>query len=55
MLRNKPPTGFIVPAQPVERAVPPSGADWVYEIKHDGPMANNHYIIQLLRSDGGAR
>jgi bifunctional non-homologous end joining protein LigD len=30
------PAGFIVPAQPVERDKPPSGADWVHEIKHDG-------------------
>jgi bifunctional non-homologous end joining protein LigD len=27
--------GF-VPAQPVKASKPPSGADWVYEIKHDG-------------------
>jgi ATP-dependent DNA ligase len=35
-LRDKLPIGFIVPAQPVEREVPPAGADWVHEIKHDG-------------------
>jgi ATP-dependent DNA ligase len=34
--RNALPAGFIVPAQPVERTAPPSGADWVHEIKHDG-------------------
>jgi hypothetical protein len=45
MLRNKPPTGFIAPAQPVERAVPPSGADWVHEIKHDG-------YRMIVRRDG---
>jgi bifunctional non-homologous end joining protein LigD len=28
--------GFIVPAQPVVASRPPSGADWVHEIKHDG-------------------
>ena len=27
MLRSKLPAGFVVPAQPVERAAPPSGAD----------------------------
>ena len=35
-LPNKLPAGFVVPAQPVEREAPPSGADWVHEIKHDG-------------------
>jgi len=39
------PAGFIVPAQPVERVAPPSGAEWVHEIKHDG------YRI-IVRRDG---
>jgi bifunctional non-homologous end joining protein LigD len=30
------PAGFVVPAQPVKASKPPSGADWVHEIKHDG-------------------
>ena len=30
------PTGFIIPAQPVPASRPPSGANWVHEIKHDG-------------------
>jgi bifunctional non-homologous end joining protein LigD len=30
------PAGFVVPAQPVVASRPPSGADWVHEIKHDG-------------------
>jgi bifunctional non-homologous end joining protein LigD len=30
------PPGFIIPAQPAMAARPPSGADWVHEIKHDG-------------------
>jgi ATP-dependent DNA ligase len=30
------PAGFVFPAQPVPRSKPPSGADWVHEIKHDG-------------------
>jgi bifunctional non-homologous end joining protein LigD len=30
------PAGFIFPAQPVLRLKPPSGTDWVHEIKHDG-------------------
>jgi len=45
MLRSKLPAGFVVPAQPVQRAAPPSGADWVHEIKHDA------YRI-IVRRDG---
>jgi bifunctional non-homologous end joining protein LigD len=30
------PAGFVVPAQPVKASKPPSGADWVHEIKYDG-------------------
>src|SRR5258707_6343528 len=30
------PAGFVIPAQPVMASRPPSGADWVHEIKHDG-------------------
>jgi bifunctional non-homologous end joining protein LigD len=30
------PAGFVVPAQPVKASKPPSGADWVHEIKRDG-------------------
>jgi len=30
------PVGFVVPAQPVKASKPPSGPDWVHEIKHDG-------------------
>src|SRR5579859_1901817 len=36
MLKSRIPAGFVVPAQPVEREKPPTGADWVHEIKHDG-------------------
>jgi bifunctional non-homologous end joining protein LigD len=39
------PVGFVVPAQPVKASKPPSGADWVHEIKHDG------YRI-IVRRDG---
>jgi hypothetical protein len=28
--------GFVIPAQPVMALKPPSGPDWVHEIKHDG-------------------
>jgi hypothetical protein len=30
------PAGFIVPAQPILMSKPPSGPDWVHEIKHHG-------------------
>jgi bifunctional non-homologous end joining protein LigD len=30
------PAGFVIPAQPVMASRPPSGADWVHEIKHGG-------------------
>jgi bifunctional non-homologous end joining protein LigD len=30
------PAGFVFPLQPVLASKPPSGADWVHEIKHDG-------------------
>jgi bifunctional non-homologous end joining protein LigD len=36
MLKRSLPLGFIVPAQPIERATPPAGPDWVHEVKHDG-------------------
>ena len=45
MSRRLLPTGFIVPAQPVERAALATGAGWVPEIKHDG------YRI-IVRRDG---
>jgi bifunctional non-homologous end joining protein LigD len=45
MIARKLPAGFIVPAQPIERTVPPAGADWVHEIKHDG------YRL-IVRKDG---
>ena len=45
MLKRHLPLGFVVPAQPVEREAPPSGADWVHEIKHDG-------YRMLVRRDG---
>src|SRR5262249_26881407 len=30
------PTGLVIPARPVVASRPPSGPDWVHEIKHDG-------------------
>jgi bifunctional non-homologous end joining protein LigD len=44
-LSNRLTAGFVVPAQPVERDAPPSGADWVHEIKHDG-------YRMIVRRDG---
>ena len=34
--RRKFPAGFVEPCNPTLAAKPPSGADWVHEIKHDG-------------------
>jgi bifunctional non-homologous end joining protein LigD len=39
------PPGFVIPAQPILAARPPSGADWVHEIKHDG-------YRMIVRRDG---
>jgi bifunctional non-homologous end joining protein LigD len=30
------PPGFIAPCLPTKALQPPSGADWIHEIKHDG-------------------
>jgi hypothetical protein len=30
------PSGFIQPCQPSKASRPPSGSEWVHEIKHDG-------------------
>src|SRR5260221_3079464 len=39
------PAGFVIPAQPVMASRPPSGPDWVHEIKHDG-------YRMIVRRDG---
>jgi hypothetical protein len=41
-------TAFIVPSAPVLKRVPPSGPEWLHEVKHDGWRA------QLHRHDAGA-
>src|SRR5262250_2948003 len=44
------PAGFVIPAQPVLASRPPSGADWVHEIKHDGYrliVCRNGPIVRL--------
>jgi ATP-dependent DNA ligase len=41
------PAGFVVPARPIRASKPPSGGDWVHEIKHDG------YRL-IVRRDGSA-
>jgi bifunctional non-homologous end joining protein LigD len=42
---NSLPAGFVIPAQPVKARKPPSGADWIHEIKHDG-------YRMIVRRDG---
>ncbi len=34
--RRSKPAGFIVPARPALVARPPTGPDWLHEVKHDG-------------------
>jgi bifunctional non-homologous end joining protein LigD len=41
-------TAFIVPSAPVLKRAPPSGPEWLHEVKHDGWRA------QLHRHDAGA-
>src|SRR5215813_1854267 len=44
------PAGFVIPAQPVLASRPPSDADWVHEIKHDGYrliVCRNGPIVRL--------
>jgi bifunctional non-homologous end joining protein LigD len=44
---KRPPAGFVIPAQPVLASKPPTGAEWVHEIKHDG-------YRMIVRRDGPA-
>ena len=39
------PAGFVIPARAVVASRPPSGVDWVHEIKHDG-------YRMMVRRDG---
>jgi bifunctional non-homologous end joining protein LigD len=43
------PPGFIEPCQPSRAVAPPSGSDWVHEIKHDG------YRLMVRRDDQRVR
>jgi hypothetical protein len=45
------PVGFVVPAHPVAASRPPSGADWVHEIKHDGRLSD---MVNLSRAKDAA-
>jgi bifunctional non-homologous end joining protein LigD len=49
MLFRVPPTGFIEPCLPATADKPPSGPDWVHEIKHDG------YRLMARRDPSGIR
>jgi bifunctional non-homologous end joining protein LigD len=55
MLVRTPPSGFIEPGLPSTAERPPSGPDWVHEIKHDGYrlMARRDPVgIRLLTRNG---
>jgi ATP-dependent DNA ligase len=45
MMIKRLPAGFIIPAWPIMASRPPSGTDWVHEIKHDG-------YRMIVRRDG---
>ena len=49
MLSRVPPTGFIEPCLPSPAERPPTGPDWVHEIKHDG------YRLMARRDVAGVR
>jgi bifunctional non-homologous end joining protein LigD len=55
MLQRTRPSGFIEPCQPSTAERPPSGSDWVHEIKHAGyrMMARRDPLgIRLLTRNG---
>jgi hypothetical protein len=55
------PQGFIVPCQPSTAVKPPTGPDWLHEIKHDGyrimawRAADRVRLLTRNRSDFGER
>src|SRR5215831_3864200 len=49
MLQRTSPSGFIEPCLPSTAERPPSGPDWVHEIKHDG------YRLMVRRDPVGVR
>jgi len=55
MWRQRTPTGFIEPCLPSPAERPPSGPDWIHEIKHDGYrlMARRDWVgIRVLTRNG---
>ena len=44
-----PSIGFIAPCQPSKAERPPSGPEWVHEIKHDGYRLMVHWDGQRVR------
>jgi bifunctional non-homologous end joining protein LigD len=48
-VRTHPAMGFIKPCLPFPAKTPPSGADWIHEIKHDG------FRLMARRDAGGVR
>jgi bifunctional non-homologous end joining protein LigD len=47
-----PPTGFVRPAQPTLVGKPPSGPDWLHEVKHDGYRALRKARVKLWTRHG---
>jgi ATP-dependent DNA ligase len=54
MLQHTLPAGFIAPCLPTKTDKPPSGGQWLYEIKHDGfriiARKSNGWSYQLCSS-----
>jgi len=48
-LRTRPRLGFVKPCLPSPAKVPPSGPDWIHEVKHDG------FRIMARRDSSGIR
>jgi len=49
MLQRTLPAGFIAPCLPSPAERPPTGPQWIHEIKHDG------YRMMARRDDSGVR
>src|SRR5215472_3230522 len=49
------PAGFIAPCLPTKTDKPPSGSDWLHEIKHDGFRVTGSAFYRFALACGEAR
>src|SRR6516164_9677865 len=49
LMRNRGTVGFVEPCLPSPAKTPPTGSNWIHEIKHDG------FRIMARRDDSGVR